>query len=128
MTDCPFCRRIAAPQFILENQLALAFPDFYPVSPGDTLIVPRRHVGDFFDLTAEEQASVWTLAAPVRKHIEKDHSPDGYNLGVNVGKAAGQTVAHSHVHVIPRYARDVEDPRGGIRWMIPSKAPHWRTP
>ncbi len=128
MTDCPFCNRIAASQFIQENQLAVGLPDAYPVSPGHTLIVPRRHVRDLFDLTAEEQAAVWTLVQPVRQHIEKDYSPDGYNLGVNVGKAAGQTVAHAHLHVIPRYTGDVEDPRGGIRWIIPSKAPYWRTP
>ncbi len=128
MTDCPFCNRIAASQFIQEDSLALALPDAYPVSPGHTLIVPRRHVQDFFDLTAEEQAAVWTLVQSVRQHIEKDRLPDGYNLGINVGKAAGQTVAHAHLHVIPRYTGDVEDPRGGIRWIIPSKAPYWRTP
>ncbi len=128
MTDCPFCNRIAASQFIQEDSLALALPDAYPVSPGHTLIVPRRHVQDFFDLTAEEQAAVWTLVQSVRRHIEKDHLPDGYNLGINVGEAAGQTVAHAHLHFIPRYTGDVEDPRGGIRWIIPTKAPYWRTP
>lgn len=128
MTDCPFCSRIAASQFIVENQLALALPDAYPVSPGHTLIVPRRHVRDFFDLTAEEQAAVWTLVAPVREYLEKAHSPDGFNLGVNIGEAAGQTVAHAHLHVIPRYTGDVADPRGGIRWIVPSNAPYWRTP
>lgn len=128
MTDCPFCNRIAASQFIQENQLAVALPDAYPLSPGHTLIVPRRHVEDFFDLTAEEQAAVWTLVQLVRQHIEKNYSPHGYNLGVNNGRAAGQTVAHAHVHIIPRYAGDVADPRGGIRWIIPSKAPYWQTP
>ena len=125
MADCPFCRRIAESAIVAGNELAVAFPDGYPVSPGHMLIVPRRHIPDFFQLTAEEQAAVWNLVAPVRRHIEEHHSPDGYNLGVNVGPAAGQTIAHAHFHVIPRYARDVEDPRGGIRWVIPKKAAYW---
>ncbi len=127
MTECPFCLRITAGQFVLENSLAVGFPDGFPVSPGHTLIVPRRHAADYLELSDEEQAAVWDLVGPVRRHIEEDHKPDGYNLGVNVGRAAGQTVAHAHLHVIPRYSGDVEDPRGGIRWIIPAKAPYWRT-
>ncbi len=122
MTDCPFCRRIAEGAIIEGNDLAAAFPDGYPVSPGHMLIVPRRHIADFFQLCAEEQAAIWDLIAPVRKHIEKSYSPNGYNLGINIGAAGGQTVPHAHFHVIPRYSGDVPDPRGGIRWVVASKA------
>ena len=77
-------------------------------------------------MTQEEQAAVWALVDPVRRNIEKDHSPDGYNIGVNVGAAAGQTIPHAHLHIIPRYSGDIEDARGGIRWVIRSKAPYWK--
>ena len=107
---------------VLGNELAVTFSDAFPVSPGHMLIVPRRHVSDFFSLTAEEQAAIWSLVVSVRRHIETQHAPDGYNLGINVGSSAGQTVPHAHLHIIPRYDGDVDDPRGGIRWVLPSKA------
>ncbi len=128
MSDCPFCRRIAEGAITEGNDLAAAFPDGYPVSPGHMLIVPRRHVADFFELSAEEHTAIWNLVVPVRTHIEKSHSPDGYNLGINIGTAAGQTVSHAHFHVIPRYSGDADDPRGGIRWVVASKAAYWRQP
>jgi diadenosine tetraphosphate (Ap4A) HIT family hydrolase len=127
MGDCPFCIRIVHSQVIFENELAVAIYDGYPVSPGHTLIVPRRHIADLLALTEEEQTAIWALVAPVRKNIERDHSPDGYNIGVNIGAAGGQTVPHAHLHVIPRYSGDVQDPRGGIRWIIPAKAAYWKT-
>ena len=117
---------MAGSTVVASNELAVAFPDAYPVSPGHMLIVLRRHIPDLFQLTTEEQAAVWSLVAPVRQHIEKHHSPDGYNLGINVGSAAGQTVAHAHFHVIPRYAGDIADPRGGIRRVLPHKAGYWQ--
>lgn len=128
MNDCPFCSRIARDEIIVANDLAVAMFDGYPVSPGHTLIVPRRHVADFLAMTQEEQAAVWALMDPARRNIEKEHSPDGYNIGVNIGAAGGQTIAHAHLHVIPRYAGDVEDPRGGIRWVIRARAPYWQNP
>jgi len=126
MTECPFCAKIARAEIVVENALAVALNDAYPVNPGHTLIVPRRHVAGFLDMTQEEQAAVWALVDPVRWNIEKDHSPDGYNIGVNVGAAAGQTIPHAHLHIIPRYSGDIEDARGGIRWVIRSKAPYWK--
>ena len=96
-----------------------------PVSPGHVLIVPRRHVAGFFDLTAEEQAGLWTLLPLVKRAIDADYRPAAYNIGVNVGVAAGQTVAHVHVHLIPRYPGDVPDPRGGVRWVLPARAAYW---
>ena len=128
MGDCPFCIRIVHSQVIFENELAVAIYDGYPVSRGHALIVPRRHIADLLALTEEEQTAIWALVAPARKNIERDHSPDGYNIGVNIGAAGGQTVPHAHLHVIPRYSGDVQDPRGGIRWIIPSKARYWQKP
>lgn len=113
---CPFCG-VAAP--VLESELALAVEDKYPVAPGHLLVVPRRHVAGYFDATPAEKAALWALVEEARAHLEATRSPDGFNLGVNVGAAAGQTVFHLHVHVIPRYEGDVSDPTGGVRGVIP---------
>lgn len=125
---CVFCNRLVGGDLVAENDLAVAFHDAFPLSPGHCLIVPRRHESDFLALTPEEQAAVWALVASVRRQIESDRLPDGYNLGINVGEAAGQTVAHAHLHVIPRYEGDVPDARGGIRWIIPERARYWEGP
>jgi diadenosine tetraphosphate (Ap4A) HIT family hydrolase len=121
-SPCPLCQRLALPDLLAENALAVAFKDAFPVSPGHALIVPRRHVEGLFDLTAEEQAALWRLLPEVKARLDSRHAPAGYNVGVNVGEAAGQTVPHVHVHLIPRYAGDVEDPRGGVRWVVPPRA------
>lgn len=120
MKDCPFCH-LPAGAIVAENSLALAFRDLYPVSEGHTLIVPKRHVADYFDLTPAEIAAMHELLQPVKASLDALYRPDGYNLGVNVGPAAGQTVFHVHLHVIPRYAGDLPDPRGGVRGVIPGK-------
>jgi len=125
---CPFCQRLTDGALVAQNALAAAFLDSYPLNDGHCLIVPRRHEPDFFALTAEEQAAVWALADDVRRNIETARTPDGYNVGLNVGAAAGQTIAHAHVHVIPRYQGDVADPRGGVRWIIPERAAYWKMP
>lgn len=125
MSDCPFCRRIAAGDFTAGNALAVAFPDGFPISPGHTLVVPRRHETDFFTLTVAEQTAILELVRAVRQDLAASTAATGINVGVNVGVDAGQTVDHAHVHVIPRYAGDVPDPRGGIRWIIPDKARYW---
>ncbi len=125
---CPFCDRIAAGDVVAGNALAVAFPDAFPLTPGHTLVVPRRHEPDFLALTPEEQRDILALAAGVAARLARERGPDGYNLGVNVGAAAGQTVAHAHLHVIPRYRGDVGDPRGGIRWIIPERARYWERP
>jgi diadenosine tetraphosphate (Ap4A) HIT family hydrolase len=122
---CPFCDRLAAGDLVAENGLAAAFLDAFPLSPGHCLAVPRRHQPDFLALTAEEQRAVWALVPAVRRRIEGDRRPDGYNIGVNVGEAAGQTIGHAHLHVIPRYRGDVADPRGGIRLILPARARYW---
>lgn len=122
---CPFCDAPALRTPIAANDLALALYDAFPVTDGHALIVSRRHVAEFFELTPDEQQAVWALLAPVKSAIEAEHTPDGYTIGVNVGAAGGQTVGHVHVHVIPRYAGDVADPRGGVRWVIPARADYW---
>jgi diadenosine tetraphosphate (Ap4A) HIT family hydrolase len=124
--DCPFCARLASGEITAGEDLAAAFPDGFPVSPGHTLVVPRRHVSDFFQLTAEEQGTVWRLVAAMKERLDQERAPAGYNVGINVGAAGGQTVWHAHVHVIPRYPGDVEDPRGGVRWVIRARAPYWK--
>jgi diadenosine tetraphosphate (Ap4A) HIT family hydrolase len=122
--DCPFCR-LEMNRIQLENELAVAFLDAFPVTQGHTLIVPKRHVTSLFDLPEQEQAAVWKLVAIVRERIMTDRKPDGFTIGVNDGAAAGQTVLHAHVHVIPRRRGDVADPRGGVRWVVPDKAVYW---
>jgi diadenosine tetraphosphate (Ap4A) HIT family hydrolase len=123
--QCVLCNRLVGGDLVAENDLAVAFLDAFPLNPGHCLVVPRRHEPDFLALSSEEQAAVWALVAPVRRHIEASRTPNGYNIGINVGEAAGQTVAHAHLHVIPRHEGDVPDPRGGIRWVIPAKARYW---
>jgi diadenosine tetraphosphate (Ap4A) HIT family hydrolase len=123
--SCVFCQQSDMPGQLAANDLAVAFPAGFPVSPGHALIVPRRHEPDFFALTAEEQAAVVALVNPVRAVLGKQFAPDAYNLGVNAGKAAGQTILHTHLHVIPRYAGDVAEPRGGVRWVLPETARYW---
>jgi diadenosine tetraphosphate (Ap4A) HIT family hydrolase len=125
---CAFCNRIASGELVAENDLAVAFLDAFPVNPGHCLVVPRRHEADFLALTSDEHVAAWVLVASVRTRIEATLRPDGYNVGINVGEAAGQTVAHAHLHVIPRYLGDVPDPRGGIRWVVPARAPYWDGP
>lgn len=99
--------------------------DGYPISPGHTLIIPRRHVGSFFDLFPDEFSDLLKLLNSAKKVLDQKHSPAGYNVGINDGPAAGQTVMHLHIHLVPRFKGDREDPRGGVRWIIPEKADYW---
>ena len=112
---------------LARNDSAVALVDSYPVSPGHTLIVPIRHEPNFFALYPAEQAAVYALLSQVKSLIDEHHEPDGYNVGLNIGRAAGQTVDHAHVHVIPRYNGDVADPRGGVRWVLPANAAYWES-
>jgi diadenosine tetraphosphate (Ap4A) HIT family hydrolase len=122
--NCPFC--VPDENRILSrSNLVLAAWDAFPVSPGHALVIPRRHVAAWDDLTSDEKAALLTGIDGVRALIAERRGPDGYNVGFNDGPAAGQTVMHFHVHVIPRYAGDVPDPRGGIRWVLRDKAAYW---
>ena len=117
----PFLERPES-DWIASNELAFAIRDGYPVSPGHALVVPRRLVATWFDATAEERQALFALVDEVKRQIDAScPAPDGYNIGINCGAAAGQTVMHLHVHVIPRYAGDVPDPTGGVRHVIPGK-------
>ncbi len=120
----PFLDRPAKDR-VAENDLAFAILDGFPVSPGHTLVVAKRVVATWFDATSEEKAALITLVDIVKQKLDQRYSPAGYNVGFNAGEAAGQTVPHLHVHVIPRYHGDVPDPRGGVRWVIPAKAAYW---
>lgn len=109
----------------MRNGSAIAFRDAYPVSPGHTLVVPVRHVASLFDTTSEERASMFGLLEAAKQQLQVQFGPAGYNIGINEGATAGQTVGHLHIHLIPRYPGDRPDPRGGIRWVIPEKADYW---
>ncbi|RQD82137.1 MAG: HIT family protein [Methanocalculus sp. MSAO_Arc2] len=119
-TTCPFCDP-ALSEIVLANDLAYARFDLYPVSPGHLLLIPFRHVASFFEATEAEQAALMSLVHDTRRLLDTRYVPDGYNIGVNIGPAAGQSVMHLHVHVIPRYAGDMEEPKGGVRGVIPGK-------
>jgi diadenosine tetraphosphate (Ap4A) HIT family hydrolase len=121
---CPFCQ-LNLSSVIASNAHALALSDGFPVSPGHTLIIPKRHVASFFELTPEEQGVILELLAEMRQRLLTERNPDGFNIGINDGAAAGQTVMHLHIHLIPRHAGDQPDPRGGVRWIFPDKAAYW---
>jgi len=123
-SPCPFC--FPAPgALIAESELCRALRDGYPVAPGHTLVVPKRHVARTLDLTDEEWADLWALVRRVREIVPELLEADALNIGVNDGAAAGQTVPHVHVHLIPRRRGDVADPRGGVRRVIPHRADYW---
>ncbi len=122
---CPFCV-IEDHQVVASNRLALAFRDRFPVGEGHTLIIPRRHTPTWFDATRDEQASIMELVDLVKADLDRRLHPSGYNIGVNVGESAGQTVMHLHVHLIPRFPHDVDDPTGGVRYVIPDRANYRR--
>ncbi len=124
---CPFCE-LAEERVKLVSGAAVAVLDLNPVTEGHTLIIPRRHVESFFDLPVDEQEGVLSLIRTVRNLLDEEggmHPPEGYTIGINDGAAAGQVIEHAHVHVIPRRFGDVGDCRGGVRWVIPSKARYW---
>lgn len=122
--DCPFCK-LAADRIVHAGDHTIAVRDAFPVSPGHTLVIPRRHVASLFETTERERAELLSLLALARDLLEREYRPAGYNVGVNDGAVAGQTVMHLHVHLIPRYPGDREDPRGGVRWVLPDRAAYW---
>lgn len=115
---CPFCTH---DEFVLANELAVARWDANPVTPGHLLITARRHVADFFEITGDERRALLDLLQLARDLLQREHRPDGFNVGINVGAAAGQTISHVHIHLIPRYHGDTPRPRGGVRGVIPDK-------
>lgn len=127
-SHCPFCeiaKHDDEKRIIKQNDSAFVIRDSYPISEGHTLIIPKRHIASFFEITNEERQALLDLLEHTQKEIEDEYHPDAYNIGINDGQAAGQTVFHLHIHLIPRYEGDVKDPRGGVRYVIPEKADYW---
>ena len=119
MTSCELCE---PKDVIFESDFAYVRYDSQSLAPGHVIVVPKRHVADFFEMSAAEQGSVLALLNRAQKRLHAEHAPDGYNIGVNVGKAAGQSRMHVHVHLIPRFAGDVPDPRGGVRCVLANRS------
>ena len=126
--NCPFCainNTKSHERVVASNNLAFAIRDGYPVTDGHSLIIPKRHTQSFFDLTADEQQALLALMETAKHGIDAEFAPNSYNVGINDGPAAGQTVPHVHIHLIPRYRKEGVDPRGGVRWVVPGKADYW---
>ena len=120
-SDCPFCNPDKDREIILESASVYAIYDKFPVSNGHVLIIPKKHVSNYFQLSFKEQSACWFVLNSVQKIIQEKFNPDGFNVGININETAGQTVPHVHIHLIPRYNGDVEIPLGGVRGVIPSK-------
>ncbi len=121
---CTFCT-LPKSRVVECNELAIWIYDAYPVSPGHSLIIPKRHIGSYFEISVEERMAMHTLLDRAKETLTQMLVPHGFNIGINDGPIAGQTVLHLHMHLIPRFEGDVADPRGGIRWIIPEKAKYW---
>jgi len=116
---CPFCD--GDDERIVQNDLGFAIYDTNPASPGHALVIPKRHIAEYFDASREEKIAILELIDKMKQAIDQKHKPDAYNIGVNIGEVAGQSVPHIHIHIIPRYKGDVENPKGGVRGVIPNK-------
>lgn len=123
MKNCLFCTYDKG-KFIAENDFAFAIYDNFPVNEGHSLIIPKRHFANFFEATEEEIAGIYSMLHEVKGIVDKKYSPTGYNVGINVGEDGGQTIMHLHVHLIPRYRGDVENPKGGIRKLKKELVPY----
>jgi len=118
---CPFCNLDPSREIIAESELAFAIYDKYPVNKGHTLIIPKRHCSSYFELTPEEQASCWQMVNELKTVMTEKYNTDGFNIGININEEAGQTIPHVHIHLIPRYKGDIDQPEGGVRGVIPEK-------
>jgi len=121
---CPFCT-LKESRIRFESPLAVGVDDAYPVAHGHTLIVPRRHVGSYFELSQAERQAMNELLDRAYSDLNERLRPDAYTIGINDGPAAGQSIPHVHIHLIPRYRGDRDNPRGGVRWVLPDKADYW---
>jgi diadenosine tetraphosphate (Ap4A) HIT family hydrolase len=122
---CPFCS-LPKDRIIAQNDCAVAIADESPVNPGHTLVIPRRHVESWFDTDEAERQGILRLVDELKSRLDAEHGPDAWNIGINDGLAAGQTIMHLHIHLIPRYSGDVDDPRGGVRHVIPERGNYKR--
>ncbi len=121
MSDCFFCKCLDEKNYELENEYAIARFDDFPVNKGHLEVITKRHIKDWWETTPEEKLTIFELLDKAKEIIESKYNPDGYNIGMNLGESAGQTVMHLHVHLIPRYVGDVANPRGGVRGVIPER-------
>ena len=121
---CPFCT-LTESRVRFQSEQAVAVDDANPVSPGHTLVIPRRHVGSYFELDDIERLAINRMLDQVQRDLVAKMKPDAYTIGINDGPAAGQSIPHVHVHLIPRYRGDRDNPRGGVRWVLPDKADYW---
>ena len=130
MDNCPFCQLANenSDRIVATNELAFAMRDGYPLVPGHTLIIPKRHEGSFFKLLPVEQNALIHLLTLQKEELHRTMGIDDFNIGINDGPAAGQTIHHCHIHLIPRRSGDMPDPRGGVRWIFPDKADYWSQP
>jgi len=122
--SCPFCT-LPEERKLFINSGAILIRDAYPISKGHSLVLPKKHVGSFFELTEFEQLELIQLLNHAKSDLDQLFHPTAYNVGINDGIAAGQTIPHLHIHLIPRYDGDQIDPRGGVRWLFPDKADYW---
>jgi diadenosine tetraphosphate (Ap4A) HIT family hydrolase len=121
---CPFCT-LTESRIRFRSDQAVAVDDAHPVSPGHMLVIPRRHVGSYFELNDRERLAMSRVLDQVQRDLAARMNPDAYTIGINDGPVAGQSIPHVHVHLIPRYRGDRENPRGGVRWVLPDKADYW---
>ena len=121
MSDCFFCKCLDEKNYELENEYAIARYDDFPVNKGHLEVITKRHIKDWWETTPEEKLAIFELLDKAKEIIESKYNPDGYNIGMNLGESAGQTVMHLHIHLIPRYVGDVANPRGGVRGVIPER-------
>lgn len=124
---CVFCH-LDRSRAIVESETGFAIYDLHPVSNGHCIIVPDEHNWDYFALSQEVRKGLDGLLFAAKEHLDDSYGPDGYNVGINNGTSAGQTVMHAHIHLIPRYQGDSDDPRGGVRWIFPRRASYWSGP
>jgi diadenosine tetraphosphate (Ap4A) HIT family hydrolase len=119
--SCPFCAPEADHELLTESATAFALLDLFPVSEGHTLVIPKKHISDYFDLSSHNKTALWLMVDRVNMLLTKRFHPQGFNIGINNGSVAGQTIPHVHIHIIPRYQGDAKNPRGGVRNVIPGK-------
>lgn len=126
--ECRFCVSKPGRRLMIEGKYGFAAYDRHPVSPGHFLVIPYRHFASYFDINDDELVDLWGLVARGKEMVDAEYHPDGYNIGINVGHWAGQSIHHLHIHVIPRYNGDVENPKGGVRSVIPHKKLYTTSP
>lgn len=126
--SCPFCQILSGSTdktTLFENQTGFVVRDGFPITKGHTLIIPKRHVASFFEISQQERQDLFELLDQAKIQLDQEYKPVSYNIGINDGEAAGQTIPHLHIHLIPRYNEPDKDPRGGVRWIVPEKADYW---